>query len=98
MQNVINEATRCTPSTETLIDVISTNKSELVRRTGVLPLGITDHSLGYATLRLKQKRPPPTVTTVRNFRQFNKENFKADMELYQILPHCISDMNDILWA
>lgn len=41
VQNVIKEATRITPSTETLIDVIATNKPELVRRTGVLPLGIT---------------------------------------------------------
>ena len=80
MQNVIKEATRITPSTETLIDVIATNKPELVRTTGVLPLGITDHSLVYATLRLKRKRPPPTVITVRNFKQFNTENFKADME------------------
>ena len=59
MQNVIKEATRITPSTETLIDVIATNKPELVRTTGVLPLGITDHSLVYATLRLKRKRPTP---------------------------------------
>ena len=53
MQNVIKEATRITPSTETLIDVIATNKPELVRTTGVFPLGTTDHSLVYATLRLK---------------------------------------------
>ena len=75
-QNLIKEATRITPSTETLIDVIATNKPELVRTTGVLPLGITDHSLVYATLRLKRKRPPPTVITVRNFKQFNTENLK----------------------
>ena len=45
MQNVIKEATCITPSTEILINVISTNKPELVRRTGVSPLGITDHTL-----------------------------------------------------
>ena len=50
MQNVIKKATRITPLTETLIDAIATNKPELVRRTGVLSLSITDHSLVYATL------------------------------------------------
>lgn len=76
MQNMIKEATRITPSTETLIDVIATNKHEFVRTTGVFPLGIIDHNLVYATLRLKRKRPPPTVITVRNFKQFNSENLK----------------------
>ena len=99
MQNVIKEATRITPSTETLIDVIATNKPELVRTTGVLPLGITDHSLVYATLRLKRKRPPPTVITVRNFKQFNTENFKADMEQTPFyIASVFDDMDDILWA
>ena len=99
MQNVIKEATRVTPSTETLIDVIATNKPKLVRTTGVLPLGITDHSLVYATLRLKRKRPPPTVITVRNFKQFNAENFKADMEQTPFyIASVFDDMDDILWA
>ena len=89
MQNMIKEATRITPSTETLIHVIATNKTEFVWTTGVLPLGITDHSLVYATLRLKRKRPPPTVITVRNFKQFNSENFKAYMERNNF-PHRIS--------
>lgn len=99
IQNVIKEATRITPSTETLIDVIATNKSELVRRTGVLPLDVTDHSLVYATLKLKRKRPPPTVITVRNFKQFNAETFKADMEQTPFyIASVFDDMDDILWA
>ncbi|KAK2548588.1 hypothetical protein P5673_031180 [Acropora cervicornis] len=91
LENAKAEATRITTSTETLIHVIATNKTEFVWTTGVLPLGITDHSLVYATLRLKRKRPPPTVITVRNFKQFNSENFKAYMELFD-------DMDDIPWV
>ena len=99
MQNMIQEATRITPLTKTLIDVIATNKPELVRATGVLPLGITDHSLVYATIRLKQKRLPPVVITVRNFKQFNTENFKADMERTPFyIASVFDDMDDILWA
>ena len=99
IQNVTKEATRITPSTETLIDMIATNKPELVRRSGVLPLGITDHSLVYVTLRLKRKRPPPTDITVRNYKQFNTENFKADMEQTPFyIASVFDDMDDILWA
>ena len=96
-QNVIKEATGITPSTETLIDVIATNKPELVRRTRILPLGITDHSLVCATLKLKRKRAPPTVITVRNYKQFNAENFKADMEQTPFyITSLFDDMHDIL--
>ena len=77
----------------------NTNKPELVRRTGVLPLGITDHSLVYATFRLKQKRPLPIVLTVRNFKQFNTKNFKADLEQTPFhIASVFDDMDDILWA
>ena len=51
-----------------------------------------DHSL-------KRKRPPPTVITVRNFKQFNTENFKADMEQTPFyIASLFDDMDDILWA
>ena len=99
MQNMIKEATCITPSTKTLIDAIATNKPELVRTTGVLPLDITDHSIVYATLRLKSKTPPPIVITVRHFKQFNTENFKADMERTPFyIASVFDDMEDILWA
>ena len=96
---MIKEATRITPSTETLINVIATNKPELVRRTRVLLLDITDHSLVYATLRLKRKRPPPKVITVRNYRQLNTENVKADTEQTPFyIASVFDDMDGILWA
>ena len=55
MQNVIKEATRITPNTESLIDLIVTTKPELTKTTGVLPLGISDHSLVYATLKIEKQ-------------------------------------------
>ena len=77
----------------------NTNKPELVRRTGVLSLDITDHSLVYATFRLKRKRPPPTVITVRNFKQFNTESFEADMEQTPFhISSVFDDMADVLWV
>jgi len=50
MQNIINMSTRITLESSTLIDFIVTTKLDLINRKGVLPLGISDHCLTYATL------------------------------------------------
>ena len=99
MQNVIKEATRITANTESLIDLIVTTKPELTKTTGVLPLGISDHSLVYATLKLKSKRPPPKVITTRNFKSLNPEQFKASIEQTPFYVSTIfEDNDDVLWA
>ena len=56
MQNVINEPARVTPTTSSLIDLIVTTRKDLVTSLAAVPLGLSDHSLIYATLRLKNKR------------------------------------------
>lgn len=55
MYNVINDPTR---NTMEPIDLIVTTRTDLVSATGVFPLGISEYDLIYATLRLKNKRPP----------------------------------------
>ena len=59
MQNVITTDTRVTPTSNTLIDLIVTTRKDLVRNAGSYPLGISDHNLVYAVVRLVCKRPPP---------------------------------------
>ena len=55
LQNTVEEPTRLTLETKTLIDLIVTTKPVLFDIKGVLPVGISDHSLVYATLRLRQR-------------------------------------------
>ena len=71
--------TRITPGSSTLIDLIVTTKPVLINRKGVLPLGISDHCLIYATLNLKHKRPPPKVINARNYKQFQADQSRADI-------------------
>ena len=52
MQNVINEPTRVTPTTSSLIDLIVTTRKDLVTSSAAGPLGLSHHNLIYATLRL----------------------------------------------
>jgi len=99
MQNVINQPTRVTPTTKSLIDLIVTTKVNLIRQSGVTPLGISDHGLVYATLKLTNKRPPPKIIRVRNFKHFNVEAFKTDIEQTPFhVTTIFDDKDDVLWG
>ena len=70
---MINEATRITSNTKTLIDHVSTNKPDRVSSSGIIHYGISDHGAVYlvrCTRMPKMKREPKTVA-VRKFRRFD---------------------------
>lgn len=45
---------------------------------GVFPLGISDHTMVYATRKLKNKRPQPEYIKTRDYRKLDAENFRRD--------------------
>ena len=51
---LIDQPTRITTTTRTLIDHIFTNKPDIITNHGVLHVGISDHSLIYAIREFKQ--------------------------------------------
>ena len=51
MKNVVKGPTRITNHSKTLIDLIVTNRKDLVKQKGTCPLGISDHDMIYATLQ-----------------------------------------------
>ena len=79
MQNIVDEPPRLTHQTEALIDLIVTTRPELINIKGVLPLGIPDHCVIYASLKLRKGRPPPRIITTGNFKHFNAKDFQADL-------------------
>ena len=99
MHNVITNPTRNTMQSSTPIDLIVTTRIDLVSTTGAFPLGISDHDLIYATLRLKNKRPPSRVIKVRDFKKIDLERFKFDIEYAPFqLAFTFDDTDDVLWA
>ena len=58
---VIKEPTRISENAQTLIDLIIVSNPDKVTNTGVSHLGISDHSLVYANVRMRKKK-----TTTRN--------------------------------
>ena len=99
MQNIVNKPTRITLGSSTLIDLNVTTKPNLINRNGVIPLGLSDHCLVYATLNLKLKRPPPNVVTVRNYKKFQVDQFRDDIIAapFQV-TQVFEDKDDVLWA
>ena len=96
MHNMIQEATKSTISSRTLLDLFVTTTKDLISSSGVFPL--SDHDLIYATIRLKNKRPPPKFIKTRNYKRMDEEKFKHDLECTPF--HIVSifeEPDDQLW-
>ena len=76
---VLNEPSRVTPKTKTLIDLVITNSVESLSHSGVYPLSISDHNLIYAVRKIGIPRGQPRLIETRNFRHFNESKFKSDL-------------------
>ena len=98
MQNVITTDTRVSLTSSTLIDLIVTTRKDLIRGAGSFPLGISDHNLVYASVRLASKRPPLKIVQIRNYKNLNEESFKRDIECTPFhVATIFDDPDDSLW-
>ena len=68
------------PNIELFVRSNCYNKKRSHNTSGVFPLGISDHNLVYATLRLKSKRLPPKYVNTRNYKNLNLDSFREDIE------------------
>ena len=84
LSQLIAEPTRVTAQSRSLIDLCITNTPDKIVRSGVMPLGISDHSLVYLIRKTHYTIPECVkIITTRSFKNFNKEEFLADVELIQ---------------
>ena len=84
LHQMINEATRITESTSTVIDLIFTNCPDRVICTGVTHIAISDHSLVYAYRKLSSNPVPNKghdAITYRSFKKFNRDHSRNDISL-----------------
>ena len=78
LKQLIEEATRITPHSSTLLDLIMTN-SVNVSKSGVLYSGISDHSLLYVIRKFKRPKSEPKLIKTRSFKNFVEDNFLRDI-------------------
>ena len=77
---LIDQPTRITTTTRTLIDHIFTNKPDIITNHGVLHIGISDHSLIYAVHKRNMPKTDPKIIESRQFKNFDREAFIDDIK------------------
>ena len=82
LSQLINEATRVTEQTATLLDHIATNKPENISCSGVIHTGMSDHSLILSIRKInivKKDKGKQNTINIRNMKNFNEEHFLTDL-------------------
>ena len=72
--------TRVTPTTKTMIDLIITNKANLVKNIETADTGISYHNLVSFSMDFKQRKVTPRIVTIRNCKKMEIEKFKSDLQ------------------
>ena len=81
LHQLINEPTRVTDTTSTLIDLIYTNYSDKVVCSGVCHISISDHSLIFAYRKLSIGVASKRHNTIeyRSFKNFSRDYSRSDI-------------------
>ena len=97
-EQMIEQPTRITDHSETIIDLVFTNKPELVTNFGVIHIGISDHSLIFLQRKISVPRSEPKLINKRNFKHYNVDAFRFDLAACLAnLTLTIQDPND-MWS
>ena len=99
MKCVIKEPTRISDVAQTLIDLIIVSHPEKITTAGVSHLGISDHSFVYANFRMRKEKSSLMTKTINNYRTFNQQKFRNDIESAPwSVCEIFDDIDDQVWA
>ena len=80
LSQLINEPTRITETSSTLIDHFITNDPKKIAHSGVIHTGISDHSLIYGIRKINIKpKNRENIIEMRNMKRFNSDKFLNDL-------------------
>ena len=98
LEQQINEPTRVTSNASTLIDLCATNTATKIVNSGVLHLGISDHSLIYMTYKTKYERSGKRIIEIRSMKNFRKEQYLWDLEQQNWNDIKLSSDPNTMWS
>ena len=79
LTQLIDVATRITPTTTSLIDHIVTNMPEKISDSGVIHTGISDHSLVFAIRKISIVTKQENTPEIRNMKNFDEGKFIEEL-------------------
>lgn len=77
LHQIINKPTRVTPDSATLLDVLVTNKPDLIIHSDVLPKIVADHDLITATINITKPKRTPETRTFRHHGWYTHKNIRT---------------------
>ena len=96
VEQLINEPTRITATSSTLIDLCLTNTPINVVKSGVIHVSISDHLLVYMIRKAHYIRGGPRTIYARTMKNFNRELFPSDLALnHWDSIYCSQDSNEM---
>ena len=101
LSQLITEATRITTSSCTLIDHYITSMPHKIVQSGVIPTGISDHSLIFGIRKINpvlSTRKRTNKVEVRNMKRFNEERFNEDLLSQPWEQIVLKSDTDSMWA
>ena len=95
LECLIKDPTRITPTSETLLDVILTNKPELFKTSGALNPEMSDHHLVYGIMKERVSQHERKVVTFRSTRTLDVEKLNEDLScaLWNVMD-CFDTLNE----
>ena len=79
MTQLVKYPTRITPHSRSLLDVIEISCPSIVKDSGVVDIGISDHSMVFCILKLKTVKPHPTHIHARSLKHYDPNRFVMDL-------------------
>ena len=79
LSQLIEEATRVTMTTSSLIDHIVTNTPEKISVSGVIHTGISGHSLVFAIRKISVTKNQENIVEIRNMKNCDNQKFIEDL-------------------
>lgn len=79
IKQLLNEPTRITAYSKTLIDLIFTNREHKIVQSGIIHTTLSDHSLFFCVMKGGVPKLPPRKFEYRSFKNYNKTEFINDL-------------------
>ncbi|CAB4041599.1 Hypothetical predicted protein, partial [Paramuricea clavata] len=95
LSQLVTLPTRVTPTTSSLIDVIMTSNTAIIKETRVIETHVSDHHLIDTCVNMKLPKPPVIYTTSRSYKKYQPKHLENDLvqiSWQDIL--CTDDVND----